>query len=750
MAPRGAAKRKAASPASVLPAHEEQSSDESAGAALVTAEMTEEERRLEEERARDEEAETAAATARGGSAEAAAEGATFDKLEALLSKTQLYSQFLSERMDDIRLAVDADEPAAEEETVATAEGKSGSGGGAGGKTAGQQPARKSRRLGPSSTSGVEGTESARATAREEDALMGEQRALAPSLTGGALKAYQLKGIKWLISLWQNGLNGILADQMGLGKTVQTIGLLAHLRGKGMHGPFLVVAPLSTLSNWISEICRWAPTLPVLLYHGTKEERAEKRANRMPRHVTAKFPVIVTSYEIAMNDRKFLQNYHWKYIVVDEGHRLKNFDCRLIRELRRMTAENTLLLTGTPLQNNLAELWSLLNFLLPDIFKSLEDFTSWFDFAGRRKDDEDQGAADRERRDKVVGKLHGILKPFLLRRLKEDVEKSLPKKKEIILYAKMTRQQQEFNEHLVNRTLEDYMQMEKNNPGSQRAMKLNNVLMQLRKNCNHPDLLASQFDDATDYPPVDELVSQSGKLLLLDRLLKRLKQRGHKVLIFSQMTRMLDILEYYLEQHGHQPCRIDGSIAQSTRQEEIKAFNEDPNVFIFLLSTRAGGLGINLVSADTVIIYDSDWNPHQDMQAMDRCHRIGQTRPVHVYRLAMAHSVECKMLQVASDKLKLEHLVIAKGQFKQEADSTKSGLEEAELVALLRPEQKDEDIEVQSTTIGDDNLELLLDRSDLEEGHPDMAKCKSLPWKGPGWQVVMQGGSTSSVLSSIND
>lgn len=221
--------------------------------------------------------------------------------------------------------------------------------------------------------------------------------------------------------------------MGLGKTVQTIGFLSHLRNKGVLGPYLILGPLSTLPNWVNEFHKFCPDFPVVLYHGNRQERAEIRSKHLPTSQPIKptFPAIVTSFEIVMADRKFLQKYNFKYLVVDEGHRLKNFDCKLIRELKQIPAANKLLLTGTPLQNNLPELWSLLHFLLPDVFSSLSQFQSWFDFSA-----DTSGDAEANKRVKVVEKLHGILKPFLLRRLKGDVETNLPRKKEIIIYAHM--------------------------------------------------------------------------------------------------------------------------------------------------------------------------------------------------------------------------------------------------------------------------------------------------------------------------
>merc|ERR1711871_1419398 len=270
---------------------------------------------------------------------------------------------------------------------------------------------------------------------------------------GELRDYQLKGVKWLISLWQNGLNGILADQMGLGKTVQAVGFLSHLREKGVLGPYLVVGPLSTLPNWVTEFERFCPSMPCVLYHGSQAERQDIRASRMPTGpVSEKFPVIITSYEILMRDRVYLQNYRFKYVMVDEGHRLKNFDCRLIRELKTIPTENRLLLTGTPLQNNLSELWSLLNFLLPDIFDDLDSFQRWFDFSDMEGEDAQSALIAKEQEEQVLGKLHQILQPFVLRRLKTDVEVDIPPKKEIVLYAPLTPKQSELYTSILDSTI----------------------------------------------------------------------------------------------------------------------------------------------------------------------------------------------------------------------------------------------------------------------------------------------------------
>ncbi|KAF9320593.1 hypothetical protein BG003_005565 [Podila horticola] len=646
----------------------------------------------------------------------------------------------------------------------------------------------------------------------------------PSLvTGGVLRDYQLAGVEWMVSLYENGLNGILADEMGLGKTLQTISFLAYLREKGVWGPFLVVAPLSTLANWVNEFERFTPTVPVVLYHGMPEQRSHIRNKRF-RKLDPSFPVCVTSYEIVMNDRKFLQKYQWKFIIVDEGHRLKNMNCKLIRELKSYHSANRLLLTGTPLQNNLSELWSLLNFLLPDIFDDLESFQEWFDFSDINAKEGQERILGEESQSGIVSSLHHILKPFLLRRIKTDVEHSLPKKREYLLYAPLTPIQKEWYDAVRAREIRNFLIEKKCGfddaadsdsrvPGSadsesvdgsedaqddveavleeeekkekkaeeisiarrrqqrvstvgtyeeksdrkyfkeleesgsskleelkemrrlesaraidvKRAtksisnMKLMNVVMQLRKVCNHPFLFEWPTDKATGMPVLsEELLSSSGKMLVLDRILPALFDRGHKVLIFSQFTTMLDIIQDWAENYkSWQCCRIDGHVKQEDRRRQIAEFNTSPHMKLFLLSTRAGGLGINLTSADTVIIFDSDWNPQMDLQAQDRVHRIGQTKPVMIYRLVTANTVEGKIIERAASKRKLEKLVIHKGKFKQPPTSTTpgSGVDRAATLSeLARILEEDDGAKFQVASkddevISDEHLEMLLDRSE---------------------------------------
>ena len=534
----------------------------------------------------------------------------------------------------------------------------------------------------------------------------------PKLVQGEMRPYQLIGVHWLVGLYENGLNGILGDEMGLGKTVQSISMLAHLHSQGVHGPFMVVGPLSTLHNWLNEFKKWTPDIHAVIYHGSKQER-DALLGAHWRGKGKGWPVMITSYEVVIRDMSKLRKIGWKFMIIDEGHRLKNMNCRLIKDLKAICEEkqcNRLLLTGTPLQNNLTELWSLLNFLLPGIFDDLEAFQEWFNFDFTKADNSaetEQTIMQEELQHGVVTKLHQILRPFLLRRLKQDVEIGLPKKYEYILFASMTEWQEAMYKDLLAKTLSD---------SSGKQVRLQNVLMQLRKCCNHPYLFEWPLDEAGNEVVDEMLMEASGKMKLLDRILDKLKKEGgHQTLIFSQMTRMLDILEDYLEFKGMKFRRLDGTVAADDRRQAMLEFQSNADIDVFLLSTRAGGLGVNLVAADTVIIFDSDWNPHMDLQAMDRAHRIGQKKTVMVYRLATAATVEEKVLSAAKQKLKLEQLVVSKGKFKDIGQKTNvdERVGEGELLDLLAFDpsksalgNKDEG----GSPITDEELDMALDRS----------------------------------------
>ncbi|CAK7207099.1 Putative ATPase [Sporothrix eucalyptigena] len=789
------------------------------------------------------------------------------------------------------------------------------------------------------------------------------------LVGGTMRDYQLEGLTWMMEICLQNMSGILADEMGLGKTVQTISLIALLREQENYlGPHLIVAPLSTLNNWINEFQHWTPSIPVVMYHGTPQQRKELFTNRIQKHLskgrpTEQFPVVCTSYEIILRDRADLSKINWEFIIIDEGHRMKNFDSKLFRELQSFRSATRFLITGTPLQNNLKELWSLLNFLMPKIFTDWEAFSSWFDFSELQ--DEDTAAEfieDRMKQD-LVKKIHLVLQPLLLRRVKADVASYLPKKREYILYAPMTKEQTglynaisdktvDTRSYLENRVVEHLTStkaaeaaaaavaiptptrssrssrastaattpvkeeikptrgsarttratatpvkaekisvpirssprakkiaettpaptatskaknafsmmmgkgratsklaavpvinidatppasakkasaakrktsptMEESLPKSARSSrhstpgssftaasdvatssarglsrastrrrrktyheadasdedlmsddefeaalrdeyaansddeedstlsslsgeeiervqtldlakreiankKLGNPLMQLRLVCNSPHNFYNPWSYTSssgdvDRPVDESIVTASGKMLLLDRLLPSLFRRGHKVLIFSQFKTQLDLLEAYCaELRRWKVCRIDGSVAHADRQAQIDLFNRNPRYKLFLLSTRAGGQGINLASADTVILFDSDWNPQQDLQAQDRAHRIGQKRPVVVYRLATKGTVEEDLLMSADAKRRLEKLVIKKGGFRTMGQklTTKDGGEDTDVLdtdALRSLLLKDGQVYMVSgdneEILSNHDLDVLCDRSD---------------------------------------
>ena len=684
---------------------------------------------------------------------------------------------------------------------------------------------------------------------------------------GELKDYQLKGLRWLDNLYEQGINGILADEMGLGKTIQTIGLLAHLSyNKGVWGPFLVVCPSSTLHNWQSELSTFCPSLKVLPYWGGLKERKSIRRYVNPKRLGGKdspFHVCVTSYQLVLTDEKVFHKINWHYLILDEAQAIKNTLSIRWSTLLGLNSRNRLLLTGTPIQNSMAELWALLHFIMPNLFDSHEQFQEWFS-KDIEAHSQDAGTLNLHQ----LKQLHAILKPFMLRRVKRDVESEIGQKTESEYFCDMTLRQKVLYNRIKSRlnVSELFMMAD----SKTKVEKLMNLMMQFRKVCNHPDLFERRperspvyfrdpnyqpivvnfnlltvpeircaasnpisyrmpkivwdeivsvkprkpvvfepeskifavlrliglspaesrrlvlSDDLTRgvlclhwlltclrlhsyseytppplrislipslhpvldfpnfYPPIfdglyhiptlatsieiicssasfvnhhrgallspllkqfvfgrsfrpafshssqghfnpellstlpdglqvplrssveipdlDSLVHDSAKLMILDDLLKRLAAEGHKVLIFCQMTMMLNILEDYLYSRKFSFLRLDGSTPIGDRRVMIEQF-QTSDVFIFILSTRAGGLGINLTAADTVIFYDIDWNPTMDAQATDRVHRIGQEKPVTVYRLITKGTVEERILKRAKQKQIVQSTVYAGGAFK---------------------------------------------------------------------------------------
>lgn len=478
---------------------------------------------------------------------------------------------------------------------------------------------------------------------------------------GTLKPYQLEGLKWMVSLYNNNLNGILADEMGLGKTIQTISLITYLvEQKKNPGPYLIIVPLSTMGNWVRELDLWAPSLVKVCYRGDRYTRRAIQQRQMSRN---DYNVLLTTYEFTVKDQNVLSRVPWQYIIIDEGHRMKNANCKLAMTLGvKYKSRNRLLLTGTPLQNNLTELWALLNFLLPTIFSSAETFETWFKKPFESTTLGDTAELEEEETLLVINRLHQVLRPFLLRRLKTDVESQLPQKVEHVIRCDMSAWQRVLYRQVQSRI--GLATGEHN--GSVKSY--NNLLMQSKKICNHPYLFYDQ--EAILDLPADYLIRASGKFSLLQHMLPKLRMHGHRTLIFSQMTAALDYLEDFLSGIGIQYMRLDGSTRADDRQELLNKFNaEDSPYFCFLLSTRAGGLGLNLQTADTVIIFDSDWNPMMDLQAQDRAHRIGQTKIVRVYRLICSGTVEVKILERANQKLQVDAQVIQAGQFNNKSTDT---------------------------------------------------------------------------------
>ncbi|CAK9801025.1 Lymphocyte-specific helicase [Anthophora plagiata] len=568
----------------------------------------------------------------------------------------------------------------------------------------------------------------------------------PIYFNGDLRDYQREGLQWLKILYENGINGILADEMGLGKTIQIIALLCHLIEKQQDGPYLLIAPLSTIPNWMLEFEKFAPKLPIVLFYGKQDERPliKKKLNR------------------------------------NEGHRIKNHECQLIKVLKTCKCVNKLLLTGTPLQNNLAELWSLLNFLLPEIFNDLAVFESWFNAKELQYDEGTKKFFKLEQEKHVLSSLREILQPFMLRREKSDVYLEVPPKKELIVYAPLTELQHDLYKAVLNydiaklsksqeeqitytedgrrpmrksvlrninntvnenferemlpasslqksdenipskmakqvdcdenflSTWKPFINITKHNREFLLNMRTTNKSIMHKKIVNHPYLI--HYPVGTNLlPKLDEdLVRSSGKLLVLDSMLAKLKEHGHKVLLFSTMRKILDIVEDYLILRNYKYVRLDGMTNLIDRKENIKNFNTNPEVFVFLISTRAGGVGLNLVGADTVIIYDSDWNPQADIQAMARCHRIGQEKPVLIYKLCTKGTVDEAIINRAGAKRLLEKMVISKHVKTVKVDSKTDLLELQRLLESKECQVMASEHEV----FTEEELNKLLDRSDM--------------------------------------
>ncbi|KNC97563.1 uncharacterized protein SPPG_07036 [Spizellomyces punctatus DAOM BR117] len=487
----------------------------------------------------------------------------------------------------------------------------------------------------------------------------------PASVQATLKDYQMRGLSFLVHMYENGVNAILGDEMGLGKTLQTLSLFAHIKEHSNGGPFLVVCPLSVLGSWATEISRWTPSLTSITIHGAQSERARIKSLCL----TNQYDIYVTTYEQYVAEQGWFKSFRWKIVVLDEGHKIKNENTNVSVSLRGLNAQFRLLLTGTPLQNNLHELWALLHWLFPEVFtpKTVKKFDESFDL---NKGQYDLAVLDYSRR---------LLERIMLRRLKNQVDFQIPPKEEMTLYVPLSPMQRFWYKRLLTgldtMTLQEVFsathkesseevhsasemkQFEETKAAMEYSMKaggnewkkLMNLLMQLRKCCNHPYMLPNS--EPEPFLPGEHLVLASSKMVLLDKLLKHLKAGGHRSLLFSSFTGMLDILEDYLIYRGVSYCRLDGSTARPRRNLDIRLFNHKDSPYeVFLISTRAGGLGINLTAADTVIFFDNEWNPQVDLQALARAHRIGQKKTVRVYRIVCQDTVEEQMQSRLQKKL----------------------------------------------------------------------------------------------------
>lgn len=490
------------------------------------------------------------------------------------------------------------------------------------------------------------------------------------LRGGSLFPHQLEALNWLRKCWYKSRNVILADEMGLGKTISACAFISSLYFEfKVSRPCLVLVPLVTMGNWLAEFALWAPDVNVVQYHGCAKARAIIRqyewhasdpSGLNKKTEAYKFNVLLTSYEMVLADYSHFRGVPWEVLIVDEGHRLKNSESKLFSLLNSISFQHRVLLTGTPLQNNLGEMYNLLNFLQPASFPSLSAFEERFN---------DLTSAEK------VDELKKLVSPHMLRRLKKDAMQNIPPKTERMVPVELSSIQAEYYRAMLTK---NYQILRNIGKGIAQQSMLN-IVMQLRKVCNHPYLIPGTEPDSGSVEFLHEMrIKASAKLTLLHSMLKILYKEGHRVLIFSQMTKLLDILEDYLNiEFGPKTYeRVDGSVSVTDRQTAIARFNQDKSRFVFLLSTRSCGLGINLATADTVIIYDSDFNPHADIQAMNRAHRIGQSNRLLVYRLVVRASVEERILQLAKKKLMLDQLFKGKsGSQKEVEDILKWGTEE---------------------------------------------------------------------------
>ncbi|KZT57598.1 hypothetical protein CALCODRAFT_555264 [Calocera cornea HHB12733] len=517
---------------------------------------------------------------------------------------------------------------------------------------------------------------------QEWAIKEEEVVEQPMLVkGGVMKDYQLAGLSFLATMYQNGMNAILGDEMGLGKTLQTLSLFAYIKEQDPRSdPHLVVCPLSVITSWMNETARWVPSLRVLRFHGTQSER-----ERLKDMISSgeRFDILITTYESYKSEHRWIKSRPWNYCVLDEGHKIKNAESGLATALQNLGAAFRLILTGTPVHNNLGELWALLHWLYPTVFTLASEsvFQDAFDLR--------QGKYDV----KYLESAQKLLEVIMIRRTKNAVEFSVPPRDELTVFIPFTEAQRYWTYKLLTRmsaadlrgvfntSFEDENETKQKGYGANtQYARLMNLLMQLRQTCDHPYMILGAEPDP--YKLGNHVIKTSSKMIVIDKLLKDLIPKGERVLIFSQWTSMLDLLEDFMVLRKYRYARLDGSTPRPRRALDIRLFQQEKSPYdVYLISTKAGGLGINLTKATHVIMVDSDWNPQNDLQAIARAHRIGQTKTVKVYRLVCRGSVEDQMLDRIRRKLFLS-LKIMNNPGSSSADDA-AGMKMDELLSILR-------------------------------------------------------------------
>ncbi|CAL1272993.1 unnamed protein product [Larinioides sclopetarius] len=509
----------------------------------------------------------------------------------------------------------------------------------------------------------------------------------PIYMDGKLHDHQLRGLNWLIGLYDLGINGILADEMGLGKPLQTISLLGFIKNyRKATRPHIIIVPSNHITQWKNAFVQWCSSIRAVCFTGDQTATsAFIKDTLMP----GDWDVCITSYKMFIEEKDTLKTFKWCYIVMDDPY-IKNGMFKLSQVLQEFESENRLLLTGTPLQNDLHELWTLLNFLFPDIFYSIEVLDAWLSTNKWLGDST------------LVERMHAVLKPFLLRRLKIHVEKKLPPKNQIKLYAGMSKMQRDWCANVLMKDIDVVKSTEKAD-----KMRLLNILIQLRKCCNHPYLFDGAAEQGPSYATNEDLIYSCGKMCIFEKLLPKLKNQGSRVLIFSHITRMLDILEDYALWRGIPYCRLDGQTPHEDRKFQIKEFNKPSSEkFVFMLSSPVGGLGINLATADVVILFDSDWNSEVDLRAIDCSHRIGQTKTVKVFRFITRNTFEEKLMQNV-EKSKLDSILIRQGRSN---DSQLMQIDNEEILSLIK-HQADHIFASNEREITDEDIDAILKNCD---------------------------------------